>query len=86
MVAGGEGPLSVAEDPSARLTGQNLHVTDVTNASRTLLMNLETLKWDKEILGALDIPASMLPTIKSSSEVFAEAVGVLEGERGVGGR
>ncbi|NWG07800.1 MAG: glycerol kinase GlpK [Chloroflexi bacterium] len=50
------------------LTGE--HVTDVTNASRTLLMNLHTLDWDDEILGILDIPRAMLPKIKSSSEVY----------------
>lgn len=49
-----------------------VHATDVTNASRTLLMNLETLDWDDELLGAFDIPASMLPEIRSSSEVFGE--------------
>jgi glycerol kinase len=50
------------------LTG--VHVTDVTNASRTLLMNLHTLNWDDEILKLLDIPRSMLPEIKSSSEIY----------------
>jgi len=47
-----------------------VHVTDVTNASRTLLMDLETLDWDDELLAAFDIPRSMLPTIKSSSETY----------------
>lgn len=46
------------------------HVTDVTNASRTMLMNLDTLSWNKEIAKAMGIPMSMLPTIKSSSEVY----------------
>jgi glycerol kinase len=59
------------------LTG--VHVTDVTNASRTLLMNLNTLDWDEEILGILGIPPSMLPGIRSSSEVYGGAQGVLEG-------
>ncbi|WP_305041040.1 glycerol kinase GlpK [Geoalkalibacter sp.] len=45
-----------------------VHVTDVTNASRTLLMNLETLDWDEEILAELDIPRSMLPRIRPSSD------------------
>jgi glycerol kinase len=54
------------------LTGA--HVTDVSNASRTLLMNLETLDWDAEILSALNIPRSMLPSIKSSSEVYGSVV------------
>jgi glycerol kinase len=52
------------------LTGE--HVTDVTNASRTMLMNLETLDWDDEILKALEIPRAMLPKIKSSSEVYGK--------------
>jgi glycerol kinase len=50
------------------LTGE--HVTDVTNASRTLLMNLETLDWDDEILNVMDVPRAMLPKIKSSSEIY----------------
>jgi len=52
------------------LTGA--HVTDVTNASRTLLMNLKTLDWDAEILKALGIPRAMLPQIKSSSEIYGK--------------
>jgi glycerol kinase len=47
-----------------------IHVTDVTNASRTQLMNLETLAWDEEILALFNIPAAMLPRIASSSEVY----------------
>lgn len=54
------------------LTGGKLHLTDVTNASRTQLMNLETLAWDQEILNTLNIPAAMLPEIRSSSEVYGE--------------
>ena len=50
------------------LTGQ--HVTDVTNASRTLLMNLNTLNWDDEILSILHIPDALLPEIRSSSEIY----------------
>ncbi|WP_418955906.1 glycerol kinase GlpK [Streptomyces tritici] len=56
-----------------------VHVTDVTNASRTLLMNLERLEWDPEILDALRIPAAMLPEIRSSAEVYGTAVGQLAG-------
>ncbi len=56
-----------------------VHVTDVTNASRTMLMNLETLDWDDEILSLMGIPRSMLPTIKASSEVYGTAKGDLEG-------
>jgi glycerol kinase len=59
------------------LTG--VHVTDVTNASRTLLMNLETLDWDDDILQWMDIPRAMLPTVCSSSEVYGKAKGLLEG-------
>jgi glycerol kinase len=59
------------------LTG--VHVTDVTNASRTLMMDLNTLDWDDEILEQLNIPRSMLPRICSSSEVYGEGRGVLEG-------
>ena len=55
------------------------HVTDVTNASRTMMMNLETLDWDDEILGILDVPRSMLPEIKASSEVYGEARNGLAG-------
>ena len=62
------------------LTGE--HVTDVTNASRTLLMNLKTLDWDDEILALLDIPRAMLPKIKSSSEVYGH-VGEGHSLRGV---
>ncbi|WP_159468494.1 glycerol kinase GlpK [Dyadobacter sp. 3J3] len=47
-----------------------IHVTDVTNASRTQLMNLRTLQWDQDMLDAYNIPAIMLPEIKSSSEVY----------------
>ncbi|MGO4105146.1 glycerol kinase GlpK [Leifsonia sp. YAF41] len=52
-----------------------VHVTDVTNASRTMFMDLETLEWDDEILAAFDVPKSMLPTIKSSSEVYGTVHG-----------
>ena len=56
-----------------------VHITDVTNASRTMLMNLETLDWDEENLKLMGIPRSMLPDIKASSEVYGTAVGTLEG-------
>ena len=56
-----------------------VHVTDVTNASRTLLMNLETLDWDEEILKIIGIPRAMLPKIQSSSQVYGEARGTLAG-------
>jgi glycerol kinase len=54
-----------------RLTG--LHITDCTNASRTQLMNLQTLDWDPELLGAFAIPRQILPQIRSSSEVYGTA-------------
>ena len=53
-----------------RLTRGQVHVTDVTNASRTMLFNIHDLKWDEELLKLLDIPASMMPEVKSSSEVY----------------
>jgi len=56
-----------------------IHITDVTNASRTQLMNLATCEWDDEILEVLNIPKQMLPEIKSSSTVYANAKGVLNG-------
>jgi glycerol kinase len=56
-----------------------VHVTDVTNASRTMLMNLETLDWDDEILSIMGIPKAMLPAVKSSSEVYGTASGALGG-------
>src|SRR5213595_1751282 len=56
------------------------HVTDVTNASRTMLMNLHNLEWDEKILASMDIPAAVLPEIKSSAEVYGtSASGVLAG-------
>jgi glycerol kinase len=58
------------------LTGRKeggIHITDVSNASRTMLMNLETLQWDKEILELLEIPLNILPEIKSSSEIYGES-------------
>ena len=53
-----------------RLTGGTVHVTDVSNASRTLLFNLHTLQWDDELLKLLEVPRAMLPEVKSSSEVY----------------
>ena len=56
-----------------KLTRGAVHVTDVTNASRTMLFNIKTLEWDETMLKALNIPRSMLPKVKSSSEVYGEA-------------
>ena len=55
------------------------HVTDVSNGSRTMLMNLETLDWDDDILKILNIPRAMLPAVRPSSEVYGTAVGDLAG-------
>ncbi len=57
------------------LTGGKVHVTDVSNASRTMLFNINTLQWDQELLDLLDIPISMMPQVKSSSEVYGETSG-----------
>ncbi|MCU1470626.1 MAG: glycerol kinase [Glaciihabitans sp.] len=54
-------------------TRGGIHATDVTNASRTLLMNLETLDWDEEILSDFGVPRAMLPEIRSSSEIYGTA-------------
>lgn len=56
------------------LTGGKVHVTDYTNASRTMLFNINTLEWDKELLELLDIPESLLPDVKPSSYVYGETV------------
>jgi glycerol kinase len=55
-------------------TNGGIHVTDVTNASRTQLLNLKTLQWDPDLLSAFEISASLLPAVKSSSEIYGEAV------------
>ncbi len=60
-----------------QLTGR--HVTDVTNASRTMLMNLSTLDWDDELLAAMGVPRAMLPDIVPSSQLYGEAGGDLAG-------
>ena len=53
-------------------TNGGLHITDVTNASRTMLMDLKTLSWDADIAGTIGVPMSMLPEIRASSEVYGE--------------
>ncbi|WP_031509971.1 glycerol kinase GlpK [Streptomyces megasporus] len=61
-------------------TDGGVHVTDVTNASRTMLMNLETLQWDSSILDAMGVPQAMLPEIRSSAEVYGNtSVGMSTG-------
>jgi glycerol kinase len=62
-----------------KLTGRARHVTDVSNASRTMLFNIHTLAWDEELLTLFGVPANMLPEVRSSSEVYghvAESLGI----------
>ena len=66
------------------LTGGKVHITDVTNASRTMLFNINTLEWDSELLDLLGIPASMLPEVRSSSEVYGTTA-LLGGEVPIAG-
>ena len=56
-----------------KLTNGKVHVTDYTNASRTMMFNIKTLEWDEKLLEILDIPKSMLPEVKNSSEVYGYA-------------
>jgi glycerol kinase len=62
-----------------RLTGGRVHVTDVSNASRTLLFNIHTLEWDDELLRVLGVPRAMLPAVKGSSERYGETDAALLG-------
>ena len=62
-----------------KLTGGRLHVTDASNASRTMLMNLSTGEWDDELLALFEVPRSLLPEIRDSSEVYARATEVVPG-------
>jgi glycerol kinase len=55
-----------------KLTGGRAHVTDATNASRTLLCNIDTLAWDDDLLGLFDVPRSLLPDVRSSAEIYGE--------------
>lgn len=61
------------------LTGGQVHATDYSNASRTMLFNIHTLEWDKEILELLEIPASILPEVRPSSGVFGNTLPLLFG-------
>lgn len=56
-----------------KLTKEEIHITDYSNASRTMLFNINTLSWDEELLKMLEIPKSMLPDVKSSSEIYGLA-------------
>lgn len=60
-----------------KLTNGKVHATDVSNASRTMLFNIHTLAWDEELLQLFDVPASMLPEVRSSSEVYGHTQNVL---------
>jgi glycerol kinase len=66
-----------------RLSGGAVHASDYTNASRTLLFNIETMKWDEEILEILDIPLSMLPKVQDSASLFGHTTTKLPMEREV---
>ncbi|HEY4230875.1 MAG TPA: glycerol kinase GlpK [Thermoanaerobaculia bacterium] len=66
-----------------KLTGGGVHVTDVSNASRTMLLGLESLAWDEELLRVFRVPRSMLPDVRPSSEVYARAHAGVEFLRGV---
>ena len=62
-----------------KLTNGAVHVTDQSNASRTMLLNIYTREWDDELLKALNVPRSVLPQVKASSEVYGESTGILAG-------
>ncbi|KAF0812455.1 Glycerol kinase [Andreprevotia sp. IGB-42] len=57
-----------------KLTGGRVHITDYSNASRTMLFNIHTLQWDNDLLRLLDIPAAMLPQVRNSSEVYGDVL------------
>lgn len=62
-----------------QLTGGRLHITDATNASRTMLFNIHTLQWDEELLRLFDIPRSLMPEVRSCSEVYGHTEATLFG-------
>lgn len=62
-----------------KLSGGKTHITDYSNASRTLMYNIHKLEWDKQLLSILDVPASVLPEVKASSEVYANTAKELLG-------
>ena len=57
-----------------KLSGRTAHITDYTNASRTLMFNIYDLKWDDELLELLNIPKQMLPEVKESSEIYGKTI------------
>jgi glycerol kinase len=68
-----------------KLTGGRLHITDVSNASRTMLFNIHTLRWDNELLKIFNIPAAVLPDVRSSSEIYGKTTGLFDTEIPVAG-
>ena len=80
-LTGGAGGGAAAGGAAAggAAAGGGVHVTDVSNASRTMLLNLRTLDWDPEIAEVMGVPRSLLPAVRASSEVYGEAVGDLAG-------
>ena len=67
------------------LTRGKLHITDVSNASRTMLYNIHTLEWDKDLLEIFGIPESMLPEVRSSSDIYGNTIGQFSSEIPVAG-
>jgi glycerol kinase len=70
------------------LTGGKLHITDVSNASRTMLFNIHSLKWDEDLLKLFEIPPDILPEVRSSSEIYGHTAGHFSSEipvAGIGG-
>ncbi len=67
------------------LTGGRLHITDVSNASRTMLFNINTLKWDDELLEIFNIPASLLPEVRTSSEIYGNTSSLFTGSIPIAG-
>jgi glycerol kinase len=67
------------------LTRGKLHITDVSNASRTMLYNIHALEWDKDLLKIFDVPESMLPDVRSSSDIYGHTVGQFSSEIPVAG-
>jgi glycerol kinase len=67
------------------LTKGKLHITDVSNASRTMLFNIHTMKWDEDLLKLFDIPRSVLPDVRSSCEVYGNTEGLFSSSIPVAG-
>src|SRR6185295_9129990 len=66
-----------------KLSGGELHVTDVSNASRTMLLNIHTCEWDEELLKLFNIPRSLLPTVKASSEIYGNTGTIVSPTSGI---